>query len=59
MTKNAARRLALSITLVLLTAPTGKAIAQATTSPSSPPIVTGTDPGPDYVGIILAVLHLA
>jgi hypothetical protein len=58
MTKNAARKLTLALTLVALTASAGKAVAQATTS-NPPPIVTGTDPSPDYVGIVLAVLHLA
>ena len=62
MTKHAVRKLTLALTLVVLTASAGKAIAQSTTSTppdSSPSIVTGTDPGPDYVGIMLAVLHLA
>ena len=58
MTKNAARKLTLALTLVALTASASEAVAQATTS-NPPPIVTGTDPGPDYAGIILAVLHLA
>jgi hypothetical protein len=63
MTKQFARKLTLALTLVVLTATAaGKAIAQSSTStppPSSSPIVTGTDPSPDYVGIILTVLHLA
>lgn len=70
MLKNASRKLTLALTLVVLTAAAGKAIAQSTTPPPSPPasstpppaspgIVTGTDPGPDVVGMILAFLHLA
>jgi hypothetical protein len=62
MLKNVARKFTLALTLVVLTASASKAIAQSTTSTpptSSPSIVTGTDPGPDYVGIMLAVLHLA
>jgi hypothetical protein len=59
MTKNVARKVTLALTLVVLTASAGKAIAQSTTPPpSTPSIVTGTDPAPDYVGMILAVLHL-
>jgi hypothetical protein len=72
MLKNASRKLALALTLTVLTAAAGKAIAQSTTPPPPPPpptsstpppaspgIVTGTDPGPDVVGMILAFFHLA
>jgi hypothetical protein len=63
MTKHAVRKLALSLTLVVLTASAGKGIAQSTSTPtsstSSPSIVTGTDPAPDFFGIILAGLGLA
>ena len=66
-----ARKLTLALTLVILTAPVGKAFAQSTTPPSIPPTtiapppmvpdtVTGTDPEPqdDMVEGILGVLHL-
>ena len=70
MLKNASRKLTLALTLAVLTASAVKAVAQSTTPPppapttstpppSSPGIVTGTDPAPDYVGMILAILHLA
>ena len=57
MIKKSAYYLPLALTLLVLTAPAGKALAQSTTPPS---VVTGTDPVPQYViKIILAVLHLA
>jgi hypothetical protein len=56
MTKYAVRTLTLALTLAALTASTGNAFALSTSKPS---IVTGTDPFPDYVGIVLALLHLA
>jgi hypothetical protein len=52
MLKNAARNFTLALTLVVLTAPVGRAFAQsATAPPSSPGVVTGTNPEPQGTGI--------
>ncbi len=65
MIRNAARGLTLALTLAALIGPTSKALAQSSTPPAPPPppppsnIVTGTDPAPDVVGIVLIFLHLA
>jgi len=70
MLKNASRKLTLALTLVVLTAAAGKAIAQSTTPPPPPPppttaptpsSVTGTNPEPqdDVVHAVLVFLHLA
>lgn len=71
MLKNSTRKIVLAFTLAVLAASTGRAIAQSststtgtsttTTSPTDPDpgAVSGTDPEPDYVGIVLALLGLA
>lgn len=73
MLRKATRTITLALTIALLTATAGKAIAQSSTpsnptsGTSTPPpptdpstgVVSGTDPEPDYVGIILSLLHLA
>jgi hypothetical protein len=50
----------LALTLLALTAAGGRALAQSASAPppTNPSIVTGTDPGPDYVRILLALLLL-
>jgi hypothetical protein len=62
MFKQSSRNLALALTLTIAAAPACKALAQSTNRPpdsSTPSVVTGTNPEPDYVGIVLAILGLA
>jgi hypothetical protein len=73
MFKYATRKLTLALTLALLTAQAGRAVAATTNPPPiTPPTtapqtpapggVTGGDPEPiepDMVGLILSLLHLA
>jgi hypothetical protein len=61
MFKRSTRNLALTLTLTIGAVPASKIRAQSASTPpsSSPSVVTGTDPEPDYVGIVLAILGLA
>jgi hypothetical protein len=64
MIRNASHKFALAVTLIVLTAPTGRAIAQSSTTtapPTNPSVVTGTDPEPqdDIIDAILSLLFLA
>jgi hypothetical protein len=68
MTKQAIRKLTLALTLAVLIAPAGMALAQSTTTPPPPPpppatpqSVTGTNPEPQDVvtQMVLVFLHLA
>jgi hypothetical protein len=60
MFRNTTRKLTIVLTLALLAAPLGKAIAQSTTPPP-PNVITGTNPPPkgSVVQAVLVFLHLA
>jgi hypothetical protein len=70
------RKITLVLTLAVLAAPVGRAVAQSSTPPPTPStgtsttspgsstdpgsgVVTGTDPEPDYLGIVLMLMGLA
>jgi hypothetical protein len=55
MLKVNTRNLALALTLAALAVPYGRAIAQST-GPAQPSVVTGTDPEPQMIAIILLSL---
>ena len=64
MIRNASRKFVLAMTLLVLAAPIGRAVAQSSTTtppPTSPSVVTGTDPEPqdDIIDAILSLLFLA
>jgi hypothetical protein len=60
MLSNATRKVTLALTLALLAVPFNKAIAQSTTpTPSTPAVVTGTDPEPQVVTVILLSILLS
>jgi hypothetical protein len=57
MIRNIARPFALALLLVALAAPLGRAFAQSSTPVSPTPNgVTGTDPEPESVSVVQAVL---
>ncbi|MFC5862199.1 hypothetical protein ACFPT7_07835 [Acidicapsa dinghuensis] len=64
MIRNASRKFALAMTLLVLAAPIGRAVAQSSTTqpaPTDPSVITGTNPEPqdDIVDEILALLFFA
>ena len=69
MLNSSIRNLGITLVIALILLPSGKLVAQTSTGtdptgttssdPTDPTVVTGTNPEPGYVGMILAVLGLA
>ena len=60
MIRHASRKIMFAFTLMILTTATTHIIAQSTTQPTAPSVVTGTDPVPqiDTVQLLLLIFHL-
>lgn len=59
MFKQSIRNFALALTFSIAGLTTSPALAQSTDTSSNPSVVTGTNPEPDYVAIVLALLGVA